>query len=191
MVAEVQYMLDEFYSKIALEGGYDDVQAPVQVRQRRRPGQPSITPTEQREALIWARDKSRQIGDALFTSRACSYCHTVSKDPQAATGGWQIAPVRVAGAWYGKARFSHVKHTTMKCADCHAADLSHSSADLLIPEITNCRQCHAGEHAKEKLGSTCIDCHGFHEAAFDLTAHDPAGKPATAPATPPPATPKP
>ena len=47
-VAEVQYMLDEFYSKIALEAGYDDPQAPATVRQRRRPNQPpmsAITPS--------------------------------------------------------------------------------------------------------------------------------------------------
>jgi len=167
-VAEVQYMLDEFYSKIALEGGYDDVQAPVVVRQRRRPGQPQMSAPEQREALIWARDKSRQIGDSLFNSRACGVCHTVSKDPAAANGGWIVAPVRVAGAWYPKSRFSHAKHTTMECADCHDAALSLSSADLLIPEISNCRQCHAGEASKDQLGSTCISCHGFHLAPFPL-----------------------
>ncbi len=199
-VAEVQYMLDEFYSKIALEGEYDDPQAPATVRQRSRPGQAAraaMTASEQREALVWARDRSQQIGDALFTSRACSVCHSVSRKPDATIGGWLVAPVRVSGKWYGKARFSHAKHTTMKCADCHDASLSHNSADLLIPEISNCRQCHAGEHASEKLGSTCISCHGFHQAPFPLQAHgvkaaeaapattDAPPKPAMAPATPP------
>lgn len=165
-VAEVQYMLDEFYSKIALEGGYDDPQAPATVRQRRRPGQPPMSAPEQREALVWARDRSRQIGDTLFNSRACGVCHAVSKDPAAANGGWLIAPVRVSGKWYDKARFSHAKHTTMKCADCHDAALSQNSADLLIPEISNCRQCHAGERSSDKLKSTCIACHGFHQAPF-------------------------
>lgn len=178
-VAEVQYMLDEFYAKIALEGGYDDVQAPVAVRQRRRPGQTQITPDEQRAALAWAREKALQTTDTLFSSRACGVCHTVSKDPAATQAGWIVAPVRVAGAWYEKASFTHAKHTTMGCKDCHAADLSMSSADLLIPGIGavgskstqppyTCRDCHGGEKAKHQLGSTCIDCHGFHEADMPL-----------------------
>lgn len=189
-VAEVQYMLDEFYSKIALEGNYDDPQAPATVRRRSRPGQAAaaLSAPEQREALVWARDRSQQIGDALFTSRACSVCHSVSRQPNAQIGGWLVAPVRVSGEWFGKARFSHAKHTTMKCADCHDAILSHNAADLLIPEISNCRQCHAGEHASDKLSSTCISCHGFHQAPFAIRASgakaaaETPAKPATAPA---------
>lgn len=163
-VAAVQYMLDEFYAKVALEGGYDDVSAPVIVRQRRRPGQPPPTPEERREALAWAQQKATQTTDTLFSGRACGVCHSVSKDPAAVRGGWQVAPVRVAGQWYEKSRFTHNAHVTMDCEACHIASQSQSSADLLIPEITNCRQCHAGEHDKELLPSTCIACHGFHQS---------------------------
>lgn len=178
-VAEVQYMISEFYSKVALEGGFDDVQAPVSVRQRRRPGQPPASAQEQREALEWARSKALQTTDTLFQSRTCTVCHTVSKDPAATQAGWVVAPVRVAGSWYEKASFTHAKHSTMACADCHAAELSQSSADLLIPDIGTvgtqstqapfaCRDCHGGEHDPKQLGSTCIDCHGFHQAEMPL-----------------------
>lgn len=180
-VAEVQFTLAEFYSKVALEGGYDDVKAPVFVRERRRPGQPAMTAQEQRDALVWARDKATEMTDSLINSRTCTVCHTVSKDPAATQLGWVVAPVRVAGAWYEKASFTHAKHATMGCKDCHAADLSLSSADLLIPDIgavgSNnavapfaCRDCHGGENATHKLGSTCIDCHGFHQAPMPLRA---------------------
>jgi hypothetical protein len=178
-VADVQYMLSEFYSKVALEGGYDDVSAPVTVRQRRRPGQPAVTAQEQRDALAWARNKALEVTDTLFGSRTCTVCHTVTKDPAATQAGWVVAPVRVSGSWYEKASFNHAKHATMACKDCHQAQLSLSSADLLIPAIGSigsrsvdppfaCRDCHGGEHDKQLLGSTCIDCHGFHQAAMPL-----------------------
>jgi hypothetical protein len=180
--AEVQYMLGEFYSKVALEGGYDDVQAPVIVRQRRRPGAAAPTAAEQREALAWAQSKALQTTDTLFNSRACGVCHSVSKDPDATQAGWMVAPVRVAGVWFEKARFTHAKHATMACIDCHTAQLSQSSADLLIPGIGAagpktsdrpyaCRDCHGGEKDTKLLGSTCIDCHGFHQADFPLLPH--------------------
>lgn len=178
-VAEVQFMLGEFYAKVALEGGYDDVQAPISVRTRRLPGQSAPSAEETRNALAWARDKAMQTTDTLFGSRTCGNCHTVTKDPAATQGGWVVAPVRVSGAWYEKASFTHAKHATMACTDCHQAQLSKSSMDLLIPDIGveggrtteppfACRDCHGGEKAKHQLGSTCIDCHGFHQADMPL-----------------------
>lgn len=175
--AEIQYMLDEFYAKVALEGGYDDAQAPVTVRQRRRPGQPPPSPQEQREALEWARNKARAVADSLYNSRACGVCHTVTRTEGSGGPNWVVAPVRVSGNWYAKASFTHAKHATMSCGDCHAASQSMSSADLLIPDIGvagapkgeapfACRACHGGEHAEDQLGSTCIACHGFHQSEF-------------------------
>jgi len=86
--------------------------------------------------------------------------------------------------WYEKYSFTHAKHTTMACADCHIAERSQSSADLLIPLIGAvgthtteppfaCRDCHGGEKATHQLGSTCIDCHGFHQA--EMVLHPAAG----------------
>jgi len=161
-VAEVLYMLDEFYAKRAIDGGYNDVTAPITVRTRRRPGQP-MTRQQREEAVSWSRQKARQVTEAMFLGRACTVCHTVTVEPDSPKGPWVIAPVRVAGVWFEQARFTHAKHTTMDCANCHQAELSKSSADLLIPDISNCRSCHGGEHAKGLLSSTCISCHGFHQ----------------------------
>lgn len=178
-LAEVQFMLDEFYAKVALEGGYDDVKAPVIVRQRRRPGQPPASQQEQREALEWARNKSRETTDSLFNGRACGVCHQVARSEAATGPAWSVAPVRVSGSWFAKASFTHARHATMQCGDCHAARLSMSSADLLIPDIGAvgmptgsppyaCRACHGGERAGDRLGSTCTACHGFHQSPYLL-----------------------
>jgi hypothetical protein len=78
---------------------------------------------------------------------------------------WQVAPVRVAGVWYADAKFTHAKHTTVQCADCHAANQSRQSADVLIPGIGNCRACHGGAYARDKVATTCIACHDYHQSA--------------------------
>jgi len=166
-IAEIQFMLDEFYARRALEGGYADTGAPPTVQQRRRPGQ-ALNKQEQAEALAWAREKSRRTGENLFTGRACTVCHTVALRPDA-ENPWYVAPVRVNGLWFAKAAFTHAKHeANMKCGDCHAATDSKASSDLLIPGIDNCRQCHGGEDAEGKVASTCIACHGYHDSEFQV-----------------------
>jgi hypothetical protein len=162
-VAEVVNVLDDYYAKLALEGGYNEASAPGFVQQRRRPGDPELSRQQQVEALAWAREKSRRVADSLFTGRACVTCHSVTTPTRDA--GWKIAPVRVAGQWYGDAKFTHAKHGTMACKDCHAAEASSAATDLMIPGIANCRQCHAGEGGGSKVASTCIDCHGYHQSA--------------------------
>ncbi len=166
-VAEVVYMLDEFYAKRALEGGYDDAQSPAIVQERRRPGSPPLSRQQQQEALAWAREKTRTVTESLFTGRACTTCHKVTA-PKNPGDTWQIAPVRVAGVWYASANFTHAKHTTLDCEKCHDARQSQVSADLLIPGIGNCRTCHAGAYAKDKVATTCIACHDFHRSAIPL-----------------------
>ena len=162
-VAAVTYTLDEFYARRGLEGGYADARAPTIVQERRRPGSPPMSRQEQVEALSWARDRAREAARTLFTGKACVPCHSIS--PPSGESDWNVAPVRVSGIWYADARFSHARHETMKCADCHAgAERSQASNDLLIPGIDNCRQCHAGAHASDKVASTCIACHAYHQS---------------------------
>jgi len=160
-VEKVGYTITEFFAREALEGGFNETNAPSVVRVRRRPGQ-AITPQERAEALTWARDQARTAIDRLFEDKACSTCHAVSRG---AAQEWTVAPVRVAGAWFPKSRFDHGSHTTMQCIDCHNAPNAASSEVLLLPDIDNCRQCHGGEHAKHLVPTTCIDCHAFHDAA--------------------------
>jgi predicted CXXCH cytochrome family protein len=163
-VSEVVYMLGEYYAKFALEGGYLDAKAPTIVQQRRRPGSPPLARQDRAEALTWARDQTAKVTQSLFVDRACTTCHKVTA-PDADNPQWRVAPVRVAGAWYLGAKFSHAKHNTAKCEDCHGARDSKEAADLLIPGIDNCRGCHAGAYARDKVPSTCITCHDYHPQA--------------------------
>src|SRR5262249_47838679 len=79
---------------------------------------------------------------------------------------WEIAPIHVTTAWMPKAHFDHSKHRTSECKECHAAEKSTKSADVLMPDITTCRKCHAGgTPMPERVTSTCISCHDFHLAS--------------------------
>ena len=164
----VEFVLDaltEYYGNLALQGGYQDVTAPKVVRNRRRPGE-HLTREERKVAFDWAKDKALDVGADLFEGRVCSTCHTVKRVRSDYPPRWDIAPVRVADKWFPKANFTHARHKTMLCADCHDVTKSEKSSDVLIPGIENCHQCHAGTEASsnEKLTSTCVDCHGFHIA---------------------------
>lgn len=159
----VQQVLLGYYSQIALEGGYEDDDAPAVVTRRRRPGQ-ALTPTERRTALEWARFKTLDITEELFEFRVCHTCHTIDRDEQPdQLPVYAVRPVHIAKPWYPKARFDHARHTTMVCEECHGDAIeSEVSDDVLIPGIANCRECHGSENADDRLRSTCDSCHGFH-----------------------------
>jgi len=156
--------LTDYYGNKALAGGVPDPNAPRIVRNRRRPGQ-KMTKQERKAAYQWAQEQALTIAEDLFEGRVCSQCHTVTQLRTDYPPKWEIAPVNIIDSWLPKASFTHKKHETMVCTDCHDAKKSEDSTDVLIPDIDNCRQCHGGtEKIANKLESTCVDCHGFHIA---------------------------
>ena len=160
-VPEVLYMLDDYYAGRALAGGYDEAAAPAVVRTRRRPGQ-RMSRAQTREALAWAREKSRAVGRILFIGQACGVCHLVEAMTEGSKVNWIVKPVRVAGVWLPKAKFTHNSHTTMSCESCHNARQSGIADDVLIPGIENCRVCHTGADHSRLIQSTCVSCHQYH-----------------------------
>lgn len=197
-VAAVVYEISEYYAKFALEGGYLDAKAPTIVQERRRPGAPPLSQQEKAEALAWARERTAQVTNNLFgggstapgavgqtasDATGCALCHRVTA-PSATAPAWQVAPVRVSGVWYAEAKFTHAKHTTVKCESCHDARKSKESSDVLIPGIDNCRACHGGAYAKDKVGTTCISCHNYHQSTTLKLGQAKPSAPAPAAAAP-------
>ena len=65
------------------------------------------------------------------------------------------------------AEFDHKAHAQARCADCHEVEKSKRSADVAMPAIAVCRECHGGSRPVErKLTSNCLLCHGFHDARY-------------------------
>jgi hypothetical protein len=95
----------------------------------------------------------------------CGECHEITpvanKDVP-----WKVTPIRITRDWQPGATFAHGRHDTMKCTDCHDKMESKVSADISMPGIAKCRECHVGNHpAKGKVASGCDSCHQFHRTA--------------------------
>lgn len=109
---------------------------------------------------------------SLFEKTSCNLCHEVTKlgnKGKVGTPGqdlpqYKIADIAKPHPWLVNSMFDHGKHRMAECTDCHAAEKSKKSSDVLMPSITACRDCHAGkEPDSNKLVSDCGLCHGFHQ----------------------------
>jgi len=169
---EAATVISEFYASLALNGVKDSFERAFGVPGEgllRRVGQPSES--QRRVALALARRKAERVAADLFEVRVCNTCHEVERKDAA----WSIAPVRIASRWLPQARFNHRSHAQSQCADCHDVAHSMESSDVAIPEIETCRECHGGSKPVEKkVTSSCMLCHGFHDASHPW---DPAAKP--------------
>lgn len=96
-------------------------------------------------------------------NKECGECHEIQPTGDSEVP-WKVAPVRINRDWQPGATFSHAKHNTTPCTDCHRKENSNSSADISMPEIKKCRECHAGSTAQTgKITSGCDTCHLFHQ----------------------------
>ena len=63
--------------------------------------------------------------------------------------------------WLPYSNFDHKAHSVLKCVACHdSAPRSARTADVLLPSIASCRNCHfepGGARAQ------CLTCHGYHD----------------------------
>jgi predicted CXXCH cytochrome family protein len=161
--AEAVNVVNDFYANLALNGVKDSFEKAFGVPGEgllRRVGQPSDA--QRRVALQLAGRKAARVSAELFEVRVCNTCHEVERKG----AGWEIAPVRIATRWMPQARFSHRTHAQSKCVDCHDVERSLDSGDVAIPAIETCRECHAGARPVEKkVTSSCMLCHGFHDAS--------------------------
>ncbi len=167
-------MLNEYFSLAALRGGVEDEEAPDLIRQRRRPGK-SLTRAEQEVALKWAIQKAAIVAEEVVEFRSCNLCHKVERDAGSELG-WIIPEVNVSqDRWLPKGKFDHASHRSTSCETCHDAAASAHSEDVLLPGIAVCRDCHGGQHATDRLQSTCIVCHEFHQPGQLLMQNRAAG----------------
>lgn len=159
--------LEEYYSREFLENTLTEKQeaktpARKRLRRRRRPGK-AIEPQQRVEVLTKARDQAWQVAEQLFEKTTCLTCHEISReeDPELLSN-WRVDPVRITSQWLPKHAFNHYSHRTEECTVCHEAPTSGQSADVLIPSIDTCRDCHGAPDSR--LATTCAGCHNFHLA---------------------------
>ena len=106
---------------------------------------------------------------------ACFDCHQVQAPPP--SGGsfaYTIRPVAFPTRYMLHGWFDHRAHQIVQrpgqrqlegsaaCVSCHRADASSDSADLLLPNLASCRDCHGGETSRRPVESSCAMCHDYH-----------------------------
>ena len=117
-----------------------------------------------RRTLDCASDLARRNAEAsLFRKDVeCGECHEFVPSVDQALPV-KIAPVHINRDWMPGASFVHARHETMDCTVCHDKKASQTSADIAMPGIGKCRECHAGKHvAKGRVVTACDSCHQFH-----------------------------
>lgn len=101
---------------------------------------------------------------ALDGDMGCGLCHATVPAAAGAAIPWQVPAPSLNARWLPRARFDHARHRTGGCAACHEVARSQSSADVAIPAIAKCRECHGGERPpRRKVPSTCTACHDYHD----------------------------
>lgn len=162
----------DLYASLALEQSPSQVVTVNSLLQgpQQRPAGVSTT-----GAARWVSERTQTALTTLFDDPkgACRTCHTISRitgpEATASQAPWKVRPILSTRAWLPHARFSHAQHANASCTSCHAAATSRASADILIPDITRCRQCHTGTAVRtrdllrqDKVASACNQCHDFH-----------------------------
>jgi predicted CXXCH cytochrome family protein len=108
----------------------------------------------------------------LYTSDpdGCMKCHKTdlgsdfpAKPPAVARTGIRTGPPGREGEprrWFVHSFFDHGTHRELRCTECHAAEGSKLTSDVLLPSRGLCLNCHS---ASGGAGTACVSCHRFHE----------------------------
>ena len=88
----------------------------------------------------------------------CAYCHSL-------TFGQGELPKVVSSSiprrWFLHAGFTHAPHSMFSCQSCHTnASTSKSEADVLLPAVATCQECH---RTGDAATATCSECHSYHD----------------------------
>lgn len=137
--------------------------------ERRVPGDPAHAAAA-RNASEWV-NMQVAAAEQLLWQKTCKECHTV----RAGAGPLpEIPKAQIPVRWLPHSLFSHESHRAVDCVSCHTkTPQSKETADVLIPGIATCRQCHSSHQAvaTESADARCSACHEYH----DWSKEKPAG----------------
>jgi len=152
------FLVQKFQAYIAVH--------PAELREPRQPGRDIAgkpIPPEYR-ILMPTQWVAEHTGEAeqLLWRKTCNQCHILDWAEGATLPA--IRPSSLTVRFMPHARFDHAAHQGLTCASCHAsAATSQESADLLLPGIATCQQCHRPE--EQAAESRCFECHTYHDGS--------------------------
>lgn len=148
--------LHEYYATVAI--------SKIAAGEKFQCGTGGVTKNQLEHALDCANRNAHANAEILFKPDSdCGECHEITHNADDKDIPWKVAPVTITSHWLRNSRFTHAKHSTAKCTECHDKTLSKKSSDVAIPAIEKCRECHGGnKQAKNRINSSCDNCHRFH-----------------------------
>ena len=123
-------------------------------------------PASSASALDWAATQLGGMQKVMFRQK-CEFCHILT---QPGADLPLVAPTAIPARWLPHSVFDHGAHRSLTCTECHGhATKSTVTADVLLPSVSVCRECH-----REAGGAraACVECHLYHDKAND---RDPDG----------------
>jgi hypothetical protein len=116
------------------------------------------------------REQAEAAAKVLFKDKkTCGECHFYKGKADQIVPD-RIEPTNVPTIWLPHAKFSHIAHRAVQCESCHeGANGSTTSADVLLPGIETCVQCHAPP-TRQRGGARfeCTECHRYHHGDTPL-----------------------
>jgi predicted CXXCH cytochrome family protein len=160
-------LIQDYYARQAV-----DPHPTTNVLQRRRlPDQPVEEEAAcSGPALGCAKRRAETEIDNQFKTKGCASCHNVTDThSNEVLDRFLVAPVRLTRDYFPDVHFSHRAHAVQNdksgdaaCLACHAVQKSSSSADLFIPNLAKCLECHSERLEKDRVALQCSDCHSYH-----------------------------
>jgi hypothetical protein len=121
-----------------------------------------------RTAAGWIEMKMKE-DERLLWAKTCAECHSLT------ASGTRLPTVtesNIAAAWLKRGDFDHAAHVMLDCAGCHQdVRKSEKTSDVLIPGIKVCQRCHDPEARHPAAGSTCFECHRYHDWSKEKPRH--------------------
>ena len=105
------------------------------------------------------------LEQGLYSGKSgCERCHDVALvPPEPGKSQHRVIPPNIPKQWLPASKFAHGPHRTTSCTECHdAAEHSTTAADVLVPGIARCRECHGDPGVQGKIESPCLECHRYH-----------------------------
>ena len=160
-------LIQDYFARKAV----DPTPARPTVQRRRLPDQPVVEEVScSGPAFPCAMKRAQAEIDNQFKTRGCASCHNVN-DTHAAelADRYQILPVRLTRDYFPDVHFSHKLHSVQKdksgdaaCLSCHAVKQSKSSADVFVPDLPKCLDCHSDRLTVDRVTLQCSSCHSYH-----------------------------
>jgi hypothetical protein len=129
----------------------------------------------------WATKQADKVEVLVFMNKQwskqepltmCSHCHIETAAGRARPNGLpSYEATQIPSRWYTHSLFNHGSHRLMSCVACHdrnagniAVAQSTTAADILLPTLNTCQECHRPSGGAR---NTCIECHRYHDRALE------------------------